>query len=221
MGGIGFGALGYFVTKNAQHQLESSTAPITNTKTTTSSDLPAGWTQVSAENMSMGVAPGWKPIDLTSADFMDALKKESQNNPDTEGMQDSIAKLASNKQFKIFIFHAADPSTHFAPTINVLAVPNIGTTDLQAATDANMQQMKSMATGDIQRESTDLKAGPAQLLRWLRNTNTPSGSIMNRTLTYLMVKNQTLYVITCMFPQNQEAELGPDVEAMAKTFDVK
>jgi hypothetical protein len=184
------------------------------------SDLPQGWQRATARGgkISIGVPPGWVPVDLNPGQFEKTFEKGAKDigNAELMAMKPMVEQMAKNDAIKLMAFHAKDQEAKFSPNVNIIEIPSEGKTLAQVG-DLNEAQMKTLSKGTMSRTSVKVGAEDGVLLSWqLPNKNVGKG--MLDMSTYLVVKGPSLYILTFSIPDTSAAALKNDTDAMVKTF---
>jgi len=185
---------------------------VTSSTEVKDSALPKGWVkaEVTGEKMSIGCPPGWHAIDMTANDFdktMDSVQLDATT-------RSQIKELAANKAFKLIVMHKIE--VDFSPNLTIIETPSPSRVTLDQLRDANIEELKSTATGSPVVSKTTVDGVDAYLIKWQQPKPMGSSKDILNEWSYLLLKDNNQYMLT--FTTVPSDGLDKEVAGMFNTF---
>lgn len=181
----------------------------------TSASMPAGWKQISVENIELGLPKDWQVADLIRADLAKMLG-ELKFGASGEALKGQIRQMAASGIFKLFAFGPKnDAGFQENVNVNVMPVPN---ESLEEGKNSILTQMKAVAkTADAQ-----IISDPKGILVTAEmQAQSPSGPISYATRGYVLVKDGKAYTFTFSSSMAGKAAMAAFADKAAKTIRLK
>jgi hypothetical protein len=205
----------------------NDTAPAPEIKTTTTPEA-GGWKRVTNEQagISVQVPESWIALDLSSDQLDEIFKDMETKSPQFAKMGPTIRELSKQGMYKMFIIHKniADDGQAFADNINVVAQDMPAGVTLQEIVNASKEtlaQMGEVKAEEIPEEPTKVGGHDAIMLRGPMKAPTENGVIDVQYLSFHMLTEKQLVVVTATAPVNRMSALEDEMRAIVNTIEIR
>lgn len=192
----------------------------TSTASASDADPGNGFAKVTTSDgsMTMNIPEGWQDLGSDDPTVKAALEEAKKDNPGLAGM---IAQATSNDSIKLFAFDLSDGSADdgFADNVNVIvqdAPANLKDDwENQVKSGAEMSAKMLNADGGMKSGVIDLPAGKAGTYYGPMKMG---GEHSNDTLSYMLLNDSKVYIITMSCGKNQLDEKREAFEKVANSI---
>lgn len=182
---------------------------------------PDEWTthDLTAEGFRLDLPPGWQKVSPGEVDAsFEALRA---SNPDlAEQIESQAGNL--NELVRFFAFDTRSPTLaqEFATNVNVVVEPLPGGVDFAGYLDANLTQLRQVATVTVtvEDENIALPGGRAAVINSVFTLNAPTGEREVAVTQYLLMKGSRGFILSMTTTPEHTATYRPVWEQIAKTF---
>lgn len=185
-----------------------SSAPGTKTtsaesKTTASKDGK----QVALKAFSITLPKHWEVVDLTNKELMASTESAWMKDPKMAALVPQVKSAAANGSIKVMAFDMSSASGGFVSNFNAVVLDQVAI-PLEQLAEANKDQLKTLASGDIEERKVKGKNCDLVLFKWkMKNTSGDIG-----LYTAVAIKGTRNYTFTF-------TSLAKNMEGLATTVD--
>jgi hypothetical protein len=167
------------------------------------------------DGITVKVPPGWFGINPNTKQIEGFIEKAHDQNSNMGISKDAAAEVTKNKLLKLFVFAKSDPTTHFAPNMNLIVLPGYGDIPLAKTVPEMREQFKKFEREVAPPKHVHVAGVPAVVLETKIETKN-MGTLHD--LVYLLTKGGKFYEMTFSIPEHLFVSMRPDAERIAASL---
>ncbi len=186
--------------------------------------LPAGWQTVDESGISFALPPTWEVLAPEDGNFESGLDDLVRENPGLQATAEQTRKLVSGGQVKALAFDLApeDLLASFTTNLTVGVQPMNRSASIETVATANEAALQANGFTGIRREVRAIGGQQmARLVSSIQIVDAAGGALPLAFEQYIVVDEQSQYVLTFSTAADQHPRMQPTFEQIAATLRIE
>lgn len=190
----------------------------------TSAPLPTGWQVIKQSGVTLALPPEWEVLAPEDSSFPSAMEELVRENPQLASVADQARGAVAGGQVKVLAFDLApeDALANFTTNLSIGRQPLERAVSLDAAAQANEQQLRENGFGDVQ--STTRKLGGTDMAHL--SSTLPIQDAAGEPLTlafeqFIVLEPTQQHILTFTTAADQRERMLPVFDQIVATFQAE